>query len=92
MARYLGTGSINDAANFTCVEIIPATVQIVPEKLKLGKKGTIRVSMTSPKLSSVKRGEISNVVCEGALVKGTPAKLGHSITANFNTEDLINIT
>ena len=92
VARYLGTGSIDDGANFTCVEIIPATVRIAPETLKLSKKGTIRASMTSPELSSVKHGEISTVVCEGALAKGTPVKLGHSIRASFNIEDLINIT
>jgi len=92
VTRYLGTGSIDDAANFTCVEIIPATVRIVPETLKLSKNGTFTASITSPELSIVKRGEISNVVCEGASAKGTPVKIGRSVRATFSKEDLINIT
>jgi hypothetical protein len=92
VTRDLGSGSIDDAANFTCVEIIPATVRIVPETLKLSKNGTFTASITSPELSIVKRGEISNVVCEGASAKGAPLKFGRSVRATFSKEDLINIT
>ncbi len=92
VTRYLGSGSVDDAANFTCVEIIPATVRIVPETLKLSKNGTFTASITSPELSIVKRGEISNVVCEGASAKGAPLKFGRTVRATFSKEDLINIT
>lgn len=85
-------GIIGGAADFTCVVIIPATLRIVPGTLKLGKKGTFTASITSPELSRVKRAEISKMVCEGALAKSTPAKIGRSARTDFDKEDLINVT
>lgn len=91
VARYVGTGSIDDAANFTCVETIPAQVRIEPETLKLGSNGTFTASITFPWGYDVRNWEIPSVVCEGApAVKVT--KKGHFYMAEFNTKDLKNIT
>lgn len=92
VARYKGEGSIDDAANFTCVEIIPAEVKITPRSLDLRKGGIFRASIVAPELSSVKKREISNVVCQGASAIGTPLKGSRKVRAKFNMEDLINMT
>lgn len=91
VARYEGRGSIDDAANFTCLEIIPAHVRIEPETLKLGSHGEFTAFITIPRGYHVNN--FSVVTCEGALaVKGMFTKKGNSYEAKFNRQDLINIT
>jgi feruloyl esterase len=93
VARYVGTGSIDDASNFSCVKTIPAHVRIEPETLKLGSNGTFTASIAFPRSYDVRDWEVRSIVCEGApAVKIT--KKGHKghFVAKFNTEDLKNIT
>jgi feruloyl esterase len=90
VARYVGTGSTDDAANFTCVKTIPAQVRIEPETLHLDSNGTFTAFVALPWDYHVRDWEIRSVVCEGApAVKVT--KKDHFM-AKFNTKDLINIT
>jgi hypothetical protein len=91
VARYLGAGSIDDAANFTCVKTIKAHVRIEPETLKLGSGGTFTASITLPWGYDVRNWEISSVVCEGALAVKV-SKKGPFYMAKFNRQDLKNIT
>jgi feruloyl esterase len=91
VARYVGTGSTDDAANFACVKTIPAQVRIEPETLKLGSNGTFTAAITIPWDYQAKDSEIGSVVCEGApAVKVT--KKDHFYMAKFETVDLKNIT
>jgi feruloyl esterase len=101
VARYVGTDSIDDAENFTCVKTIPAQIRIEPEALKLGNNGTFRAFITLPKGYDVRDWDILSVVCEGApAVKGAFVKVGHkylhkhsnTYMAEFNKQDLKNIT
>jgi hypothetical protein len=95
VARYLGTGDINDAENFTCVETIPTQVSITPEKLSLGRPRGFTAVITIPEGYNVRKWKTSAVVCEGA-----PAMKGYSrlvwdgsvYSARFSMADLINIT
>ena len=41
VARYNGTGSIDEAVNFTCVKTVEATVRIEPDKLFLGRRNSL---------------------------------------------------
>jgi feruloyl esterase len=87
VARYLGAGSIDDAANFTCVETIQAHVRIEPETLKLGSGGTFTAFVT---LLHQGDRRVTSAVCEGApAVELT--KHGYSYKATFNKQDLKNI-
>ncbi len=88
VARYLGAGSIDDAANFTCVKTIKAHVRIEPETLKLGSGGTFTAFVT---LLYQGDWRVTSAVCEGApALKLT--KHGYSYSATFNKQDLKNIT
>jgi hypothetical protein len=88
VARYLGVGNIDDAANFTCVNTIKAHVLIEPETLKLGSGGTFTAFVTLPYQGDWR---VASAVCEGApAVKLT--KHGYSYRATFNKQDLKNIT
>ena len=52
VARYLGEESIEAAENFTCVELIPAKVRIIPGMdgmLDLGTPGTFKALIKFPK-------------------------------------------
>ena len=65
----MGTGSIDEAANFTCVTIVPASVDIKKTKVKVGK-GSFIAEMTIPEgYSFASKKDISPVVSEGALAK-----------------------
>lgn len=94
VARYLGSGSIDDAANFTCVTLVPAQLDITQKKVKLGK-GTFTAKMTIPAgCSFTSKGEISPVVSEGALGKiksFSKTKKGTTFTTKFNVDDTIGI-
>jgi len=91
VARYLGEGSIDDAANFACVKTIPAWVRIEPETLNLGSDGTFTAFIWFPWGHNARHREISSVVCEGAPAVQVTKK-GHFYMAKFNKQDLINIT
>jgi hypothetical protein len=83
-----GAGSIDDAANFTCVKTIQAHVRIEPETLKLGSGGTFTAFVTLPYQGDWR---VTSAVCEGApAVKLT--RHGHSYKATFNKQDLKSIT
>jgi pimeloyl-ACP methyl ester carboxylesterase len=89
VARYLGAGSIDEAANFTCVEPAHVHVRIEPDRISLAKgKPYFTASMTLPHQGAWRA---TSAVCEGALA----AKLtrhGNTYKAIFNKQDLINIT
>ena len=103
VARYLGEGSIEAAENFTCVELIPAKVRIDADPLDLGTSGTFEAIITLPSGFYPGYGLWKNlaVVCEGASAKNVKKfelrgrlfrKKGNTFTAEFNKEDLVNIT
>jgi hypothetical protein len=98
VSRYNGTGSIDDAASFTCVNIIPAKVRIEPETINLKSNGVFTAFFNLPghhhKNHWHDRGHPDlTVVCEGApAVKGTLTRHGDGYVAKFRTQDLINIT
>jgi feruloyl esterase len=105
VARYLGTGSIDDAANFTCVKAVPAHVRIEPETLNLNKNGAFTAFITLPHHRDCDRHhrghgrhdgdrdwrdlQVQAVVCEGA--KGKLVKKGDTYIAKFDAEDLISV-
>lgn len=90
VARYSGTGSINDAANFMCVP--PVEVRIEPEVLNLGSKGKFTAFITVPEGYDVRDWGIRNVECEGAsAVNGKVSRGGRTYIAKFNRQDLQNI-
>jgi hypothetical protein len=97
VARYLGSGSIDEAANFTCVNVIPTKVKIEPETINLKSNGVFTAFFTLPNYHHKKyrHGKDSfdiTVVCEGApAIKGTANKHGKGFIAKFRTQDLINI-
>ena len=103
VARYMGEGSIEDAANFSCVSIIPTAITVTPSPLSLSSR-TFEVTMDLPKESQKnwgddygrkngRHGKILSVVCEGAPSVRTIGHIGHGnmIKATFNTKDLVNI-
>jgi len=91
VARYLGTGSIDDAANFTCAEIIPAAdVRIIPARVSLSRTRRFAVVIRLPDGYKMRDLEDTTVVCEGApATRGFPLGQTRGI-AWFNMEDLIN--
>jgi hypothetical protein len=91
VARYSGTGNMEDAMNFTCVEPIRAKVRVEPETLTLGSDGEFTASITL-----FKRGyyvgniDVSTITCGGApAIEGTIA--GGKFTAKFNMQDLVGV-
>jgi feruloyl esterase len=90
VARYSGTGSIWEAANFMCVP--PIEVRIEPEMLNLKrKKGEFVAFITVPHDYHIKDWNLHDITCEGA-----PAKYGFAhgnvYYARFRTQDLQNVT
>jgi hypothetical protein len=99
VARYKGTGSIDDAENFTCVEVIPAEVQL-PETLNIPRDESFEAIINFPRgYYNGKGWEILAVVCEGASstqvtefrVEGKFQNKGNTCVAAFKTQDLIGI-
>jgi len=89
VARYSGTGNIDDAANFMCVP--PIEVRIEPETLNLKSKGEFTAFITLAEGYDVKDWGIRDVSCEGAAaMKGMIA--GNTYIAKFKREDLKNIS
>ena len=97
VARYLGSGSIDEATNFACVNVIPTKVKIEPETINLKSNGVFTAFFTLPhdhhkKFRNNKNCFDISVVCEGApAIKGTANKHGKGFIAKFRTQDLINI-
>jgi hypothetical protein len=88
VARYIGTGSIDGAANFTCVETEDASVVIQPDVLSLsGGKPSFTATIELPHQGDWRA---TSAVCEGALAT-TLVRHGHSYRATFNKTDLKNI-
>lgn len=93
VARYLGTGSIDDALNFSCVHIVPSSVSIKPNRINPGSRGTFKTTMTLPAGYDVRNFTQIAVTCEGA--PGQKIKIGKKgtvVKARFNKDDLLNIT
>jgi feruloyl esterase len=89
VARYSGTGSIEDAANFSCVP--PIEVRIEPETLNLRSKGKFTAFITVPKGYNIRDWNIDNVSCQGApAVKSMISR--NTYIAKFNRQDLVNVT
>ena len=89
VARYSGTGSIDDAANFMCVP--PIEVRIAPELLNLKRKSLFSAYITVPDDYRIKDWNLYDITCEGAPAKFGYAR-GNGYYAIFNTEDLQNVT
>jgi feruloyl esterase len=88
VARYIGTGSIDDAANFMCVP--PIDVRIEPETLNLKSKGVFNAFITVPEGYNLRQWNIGNLSCEGAVaVRGVFS--GNTYLAKFNRQDLVNV-
>jgi hypothetical protein len=91
VAAYSGTGSIDDATNFTCVEPIRAKVRVEPETLTFGSDGEFKASiMLFEGGYSVSDINVSTVTCGGApAVEGTV--FGGKFTAIFKIKDLVGV-
>ncbi|MEM2319282.1 MAG: tannase/feruloyl esterase family alpha/beta hydrolase [Candidatus Bathyarchaeia archaeon] len=89
VARYIGKGSIDDAENFVCVELIPTEVQIKPSTISL-TGGNFTAYVNIPEGYNVR--EFIAVTCEGAAaLRVYFAKDGRVLIAEFNPRDLINV-
>jgi hypothetical protein len=89
VTRYLGTGSIDDAANFTCVKTEKARVEIEPGKLSLGNgKPYFTAFIDLPHQGDWRA---ISAVCEGAPAVKL-ARRSHGYTATFKKADLKNVT
>lgn len=89
VARYIGMGGTDNAANFMCVP--PIEVSIKPETLNLKSKGVFTATISVPEGYKLKDWHIANVTCEGAdMVKGGLS--GNKYTAQFNRQDLVGVS
>jgi hypothetical protein len=89
VARWDGSGSIEDASSFMCVP--PIEVRIEPEVLNLKKKDAFVAFITVPRDYDMRDWNLQDITCEGA-----PAKYGFAYGnvyyARFRTQDLQNVT
>jgi hypothetical protein len=89
VARWDGSGSIEDASSFMCVP--PIEVRIEPEVLNLKRKGEFVAFITVPHDYHMKDWNLHDITCEGA-----PAKYGFAIgnmyIAKFSTQALKDVT
>jgi feruloyl esterase len=85
VARYSGTGSIDDATNFMCVP--PIEVRIKPETLNIGSKGEFTAFVTLPEGYDIRNWNIGNLSCEGASAKKVVIS-ENMLIAKFNRQDL----
>jgi len=89
VARYSGSGSTNDAANFLCVP--PVEIRIEPETINLKSKGEFTAFITVPAGFDVRDWGISNLKCQGApMIKGSVSQDGRTYIAKFSRQDLPN--
>ena len=87
--RYQGTGSINDAANFVCVETAEANVKIEPNTLILNGGDPFFVATIN--LQHQGDWRATSAVYMGALAVDL-TRHGNTYAATFNKADLINMT
>jgi hypothetical protein len=89
VARWNGTGSIEEADSFMCVP--PIYVRIKPEVLNLKRKGVFTAFITMPHDYRMKDWNLQDLTCEGA-----PVKFGFAFknvyVAKFATQDMQNVT
>jgi feruloyl esterase len=89
VARYSGSGSTNDAANFLCVP--PVEIRIEPETINLKSKGVLTAFITVPAGFDVRDWGISNLECQGApMTRGSVSYDGRTYIAKFSIQDLTN--
>jgi feruloyl esterase len=89
VARYTGSGSTDDAANFVCVP--PVEIRIEPETINLKSKGDLTAFITVPEGFDVRDWGISGLECQGApMIKGSVSKDGRTYIAKFEKQDLTN--
>ena len=90
VARYSGKGSIEDAANFTCVP--PVEVRFEPDTLNLKSKGVFTAFITVPEEYDLRDWGISDLSCEGAPeIKSVVSEDGRTYIAKFGRQDLKNV-
>ena len=88
VARYSGSGSIDEAANFMCVP--PIEVSIKPKTINLKKKGVFTAFITVPEGYDLKDWNIEELTCEGApAVRGKLSK--NKYIAKFRARDLVDV-
>lgn len=93
VARYLGSGSINDAVNFRCVQLVPSTVKIKPNRINIGSRGSFKADLTLPAGFDARNFNRVAVTCEGAPgEKVKVSKKGTVVKARFTRANLQNIT
>jgi feruloyl esterase len=93
VARYLGTGSIDVAANFRCAYIVPSSLQIKPNRISISGRGTFNATLTLPEGYDARNFTQIAVSCEGAPgEKVKIAKQGRVIKARFTKTNVQNIT
>jgi feruloyl esterase len=88
VARYSGTGSIDEAENFTCIP--PVEVRIKPEVLNLKRKGVFTAFITIPRDYRMKDWDLHDITCEGVPPKFGFAH-GNVYITKFDTEDFQDI-
>jgi len=91
VTRYSGTGSIDEAANFTCVETRKARVEIKPSQISLAdNKRYFTAYINLPHQGDWRA---VSAVCEGALATGKNlVRHGNGYKATFKKVDLKNVT
>jgi feruloyl esterase len=93
VARYLGTGSIDGASNFTCAKIVPSSVSIKPNRINPGSRGTFSATLTLPVGYDARNFSQVAVTCEGAPgEKVKISKKGRVVKAKFKKANLQNIS
>jgi hypothetical protein len=91
VARYVGSGSINDAANFACINIVPATVSIEDQVIDLSKEGYFVAYLDFPGGYDVSGINITAALCEGASAEWTDVIGGNKGIALFSIQDMLNV-
>lgn len=92
VARYLGTGSIDEALNFTCTPVVPSLLSIKPKRINPNAKGFFKAILTLPEGYDASALQRVAVTCEGAPgTKVKVAKKGRVVKARFARSDLKNI-
>ena len=89
VARWSGTGSTDDAANFSCVP--PIEVRIEPEVLNLKSRGVFTAFITVPRDYDMKDWNLQDITCQGASPKFGFAR-GNVYFATFSVQDLQNVS
>jgi feruloyl esterase len=88
VARYSGSGSIDDAANFMCVP--PIEVSIKPKTINLKKKGVVTAFITVPEGYDFEDWNIGDLTCEGApTIEEKLTK--NKYIAKFRAQDFVGI-